>query len=348
MAERPSGQAPHAPALQLRIVDRDGRLSLGMTGVPRHARLAIVPTHLVDHAATGQQVAGRFSSGAHGVTFHPAFPLTPGMRYSLLVDGVETAYADVPERTALPMTGVLAIHPTADEVPLNLLRLYLTFSAPMSDGSARASVRVIRCDTGEELDGALLDMDPELWDRQRRRLTLLLDPGRIKRGVGPNIQAGYPLDEGMVISVQVDRSFRDAAGQSLRQGAERRYRVGPVVRQHVDPLLWRVDAPPAGSRRALAVGFDRPLDRALLDRCLTVVDEANVLIAGRASVEEGEQLWRFTPATAWRAASYSIRVDARLEDIAGNSVRRVFDRDLERTEDEPRVADQVEIPFVVS
>jgi hypothetical protein len=348
MAEQKSGQAPHTPALQLRIVDRDGRLSLSITGVPRHARLAIVPTDVVERAATGQQVAGRFSGDEQGVTFHPAFPLTPGMRYSLVVDGAEAAYADVPERTAVSTTEILAMYPTAHEVPLNLLRVYCTFSAPMSEGSARDSVRVMRCDTGEQLEGALLDMDPELWDRQRRRLTLLLDPGRIKRGLGPNIQAGYPLDEGMVVSVQVDRSFRDAAGQSLRRGAERRYRVGPAVRQHVDPLVWRVDAPPAGSRRALAVRFDRPLDRALLDRCLAVVDEAKVPIAGRVSAEDGEQLWRFTPATVWRAAPYSIRVDARLEDVAGNSVRRVFDRDLERAEDEPRMADLVEIPFVVS
>ena len=66
----------------------------------------------------------------------------------------------------------------------------------MSEGFAARGVQVLRADSGQPLQGVFLTMDPELWDPERRRLTLLLDPGRIKRGLVPNLEAGYPLNEG--------------------------------------------------------------------------------------------------------------------------------------------------------
>src|SRR5438093_7158021 len=102
-------------------------------------------------------------------------------------------------------------------------------------------------------------MEPELWDRAHRRLTLLLDPGRIKRGLAPNAEAGYPLIEDVPIVVRVDAAFRDAAGRPLRAGAQRRYQVGRPLRARVDPTAWRLDCPTAGSTDPLTVAFDRPL-----------------------------------------------------------------------------------------
>ena len=54
-------------------------------------------------------------------------------------------------------------------------------------------------------------------------------------------------------------------------------------------------------------------------------------MAGHASLDESAQRWVFTPSAASR--DLTLHVDARLEDLAGNSVRSVFDRDLERPED---------------
>ena len=43
-----------------------------------------------------------------------------------------------------------------------------------------------------------IGINQELWDPGMQRLTLLLDPGRIKRGVGPNLEAGLALERGEV------------------------------------------------------------------------------------------------------------------------------------------------------
>jgi hypothetical protein len=55
-------------------------------------------------------------------------------------------------------------------------------------------------------------------------------------------------------------------------------------------------------------------------------------VPGYASLDEDALLWVFTP--AGRGVDWKLHIDTRLEDSAGNSVRRVFDRDLQRRGDD--------------
>ncbi|MCU1478037.1 MAG: hypothetical protein JWQ64_2730, partial [Subtercola sp.] len=55
--------------------------------------------------------------------------------------------------------------------------------------------------------------------------------------------------------------------------------------------------------------------------------------------------WAFTPAEGSgpaRVDDWALQVDARLEDLAGNSVRGVFDRDLGRPDN-----DGIDAPMIV-
>ena len=95
----------------------------------------------------------------------------------------------------------------------------------------------------------------ELRDASRRRLTVLLDPARIKRGLAGHREAGYPLRPGEPFRLVVDSGFRDAQGLPLRAGAHRRYGVGGEERRHVDPASWVLTVPPAGTSEPLQVAF---------------------------------------------------------------------------------------------
>ena len=308
----------------------------------------MLPTELLGRAERLQPIAGEFIEEAGEIWFVPRFRLRPGLRYSLLSDGVESASVEVPLAQAPAMTHVVSIHPTAEQVPFNLLRVYVSFSGPMSEGWANRAVRVRRADTGQELPDVFLPMEPELWDASRQRLTLLLDPGRIKRGVGPNRAAGYPLDPGVPINVVVDQTMRDARGLELSAAVERRYEVGAALRERVDVHKWRLSVPRAGSRGHLLVALDRPLDHSLACRFVTVLDPSWSPVGGEARLEDGGSAWRFTPLARWRSGGHRLRVDPRLEDIAGNSVRRIFDRDLDRPDNDPLVTNQVDVPFSIS
>jgi hypothetical protein len=309
--------------------------------------MSIVPSEFDRRVQDWQPVAGIFESQDGDAWFVPRFPLVPGLGYTLLIDGVEAARIETPARASTPTTEVVSIHPAAVELPVNLLRIYVTFSAPMSEGYATRAVTIRRLDTGEPLGGALLEMEPELWDSSRRRLTLLLDPGRIKRGLVPHAEAGYPLVEGVPVAVVVDSSFRDATGTPLRAPAERRYRIGSAIRARLDPGSWRLTVPAAHADVALVAEFGTPLDHALLQACLVVRDAAMAPVGGEVLVDGGESSWLFRPSSPWKPGRYTLRVDARLEDVAGNSVRRVFDRDLDLHADDPLDVDYVELPFAV-
>ena len=95
----------------------------------------------------------------------------------------------------------------------------------------------------------------------------------------------------------------------------------------------------------MQVTFGRPLDHGLLARCLHVRGPGGELIDGTARIGPGEQSWQLAPSRAWAPRFHQLIVDPVLEDLAGNSVSRVFDRDLTRPEDEPRQARPVTIVF---
>ena len=249
--------------------------------------------------------AGRFEWAGGALRFTPRHPFRPGQEYELRarLDPPLVLRITRPAIAGEPTTTVLAITPTAADLPRNHLRFYVHFSAAMAEGHAAGSVTLRAAADGEPLAGAVLAMEPELWDAGRTRLTVLLEPGRIKRGLAPQLDAGYPLVEGQDVVLEVAASFVDAAGRPLRNSASCRYRVGPDVRERVDPSRWLLTPPAAQTKQPLTVRFDRSLDSALALRCVTVVDERGQPVLGHVALTEGEREWAFTPNEPWAVGS---------------------------------------------
>jgi hypothetical protein len=289
-------------------------------------------------------MAGRLVRDGDGLCFVPRFAFLDGTTYTVTVEGTSAAVLVRARSGRLAATEVTEIRPTAAEVPSNLLRLYAWFSAPMSEGCVAGQVRLAR-DDGSIIAGALLPTEHELWDASRRRLTVLLDPARIKRGLASHQDDGYPLRSGEPFRLVVGSGFRDAQGLPLRTPAQRRYEVGGEERRHVDPGSWLLTVPPAGTSEPLQITFGRPLDHGLLARCLHVSGPGGQLVDGTPQIGPGEQSWQLVPRQTWASGSHQLIVDPVLEDLAGNSVSRVFDRDLARPEDQPRQARPVTVGF---
>jgi hypothetical protein len=296
-------------------------------------------------------VLGEATLAGERLRFTPRYPFVAGQPYlaRLVVPGGRTAeLAFVPPPPALsPITVVEAVYPSAPVVPENLLKLYLHFSAPMSRGVARHHLHLL-ADDGREVAAAFVAPEHELWDPEGRRLTLFFDPGRLKRGVGPHQELGPPLAAGRGYRLVVERDFPDAAGNPLTRGFEHAFQVGPADRTAPRWQDWRVE-PPAGPTASLVVVFPEALDRALLSRLMAVLGADGEPVAGRTEIAAGETRWSFHPQTPWRPGRYRVAVDNALEDLAGNSLRRVFDLDLlERggpaSDSGPAV---IEIPFEV-
>lgn len=228
------------------------------------------------------------------------------------------------QMTSRPATRVLAVYPSAPEVPANLLRFYLEFSAPMREDVALDHVRLID-DSGRVVQGAFLELREELWDPARRRLTLLLDPGRIKRGLRSHQELGSALVEGRTYRLIIGGAWPDATGRQLAGQSETRFRVGSADRTTPRLEAWKVFVPREGTRDPLRVRFEKPLDHALAAVLLRPVDDRGV-IDGRVTLADDDQVWLFTPSLPWRPPVV-LQVDPHLEDLAGNSIARAFDVD---------------------
>jgi hypothetical protein len=315
-------------------------------------------------------VAGRYAWLRDTIRFTAAYPLVPGQTYHVRLDGgliapravlqggagdcdaaprlIDTTIAVAITRTLGDRTEVLAVYPTVDVLPMNQLKLYVHFSAPMRTGEASAHTRIIDETDGRVVPDAFFSFDEELWDQTQTRLTLLFDPGRIKRGLMPNEELGLPLRAGRRYRLVIDAAWTDANGNSLRKTYVKRFAVAAPNRVAPRAARWSVTTPRAGTSDTLSVSFGEPMDEALLERLLVVRDSSGTPVAGKVVIARGEDRRQFVPASQWRAGRYAIDVGTDLEDLAGNNLRRLFDTDLRNTT-APTLehADHVSVPVII-
>ena len=196
-------------------------------------------------------VAGSWRIAEERVRFEPHFPWARGVRYRAEYRPGTAApvvsFFEVPPDQVRARTEVVQVFPTAGVLPENQLKFYVQFSAPMSRGGTYEHVH-IRDAQGQVIDLPFLELDEELWDPAMTRLTLLIDPGRIKRGVKPLEDIGPVFEAGQTYSLTIEAACRDGAGQPLRRKFEKTFRIGPADRTPPDPQRWRIDAPKAGTR----------------------------------------------------------------------------------------------------
>jgi hypothetical protein len=107
-----------------------------------------------------------------------------------------------------------------------------------------------------------------------------------------------------------------------------------------------VTVPSSGTFEPLAVMFGRSLDHGMLARCLHVAGPGGWPVQGTQEIGRQERSWQVIPREPWVPGSHQLLVDPVLEDLAGNSVSRVFDRDLTASADEPAQAQTVTVPFL--
>jgi hypothetical protein len=207
------------------------------------------------------------------------------------------------------------VTPSGDAVPENLLRIVLHLDAPLS---APLDLRRVTLsdDNGAVIEHAFLDLP--LASADGKSVTLLLDPGRIKTGVGPNVALGPALQAGQGVRLRVD-------DPQLGRAVDKRWRVDAPLRSRIEPQYWIVHAAKRGSRQALRIGFPSALDGDAAP-LLALQGPDGRRLAGSARLAAGEREWRFRPASPWRPGTYLLRIHPRLEDPQGNRLCSAFEQ----------------------
>ena len=282
-------------------------------------------------------VFGRYDVLDDGVRFIPHFPFEQGLSYRASFDprplrppGLSDALKlefSLPREQSARSAEVTHIFPSSDCLPENLLRFYVCFSSSMQRGRVRSEISLFGPDGKPALD-VLYRAPVELWDKNMRQLTILLDPGRLKRGVGPNRELGPPLEPGQVYTLAIGAGMTDSSGRQLPETVYKHFRVTDPVREPITCEQWKIVPPKISSRQPLMLIFPSPLDWALLSHTITIASTSEQSIDGHMVIDQCERRWSFTPAWPWAPDSYEVRIASSLEDVCGNNVVAAFDRSL--------------------
>jgi hypothetical protein len=230
--------------------------------------------------------------------------------------------------TACPMPIVdrqVEIYPTAEVLPANLLRIFVYFPRPMDRNEILSHIALVDA-AGRDVDGAFLSNRYDLWSPDATRLTVLLDPGRVKTGLAAHDAMGFALEEGQRYALVVRATAEDAQGCTLGAETAHDFVAGPADLDPPAPGDWALGRPEIDTRGPLTVDLGGPHDHLSLAYRLRVLDAGGNPVRGRIDLGAGERLWRFTPVDPWPDAPHSLVIDERLEDLAGNRPGALFDR----------------------
>ncbi len=214
-----AGASPTAPVIRLN--EGKGGVTVDVTGLSKEAlsglsrlgsdteKWSSVLAVYVDRPGKDRKdqpaILGSYRIEKDVLRFEPRFPLAKGLSYRAVFNPSslpgqkgtkpQEVLLSLPRPASKPTTVVTLVYPTSDVLPENLLRFYLHFSAPMSQGDSYRNIKLLDA-KGKAIDLPFLELDQELWDPAGVRLTLFLDPGRIKRGLKPREEVGPSLEEG--------------------------------------------------------------------------------------------------------------------------------------------------------
>ncbi len=320
-ANRATLQVPRAPSEPLRLRGA----AVARLSQPAAARSLTV--YVVDDGRKATlPVQGRCIRRGDLLEFVPAFPFAAGVQYEVGfgaglagAQGAPRTFT-IPLRTARPVPVVRALYPSADVLPENTLRFYLCFSEPMRRQVSRQYLQ-LRDEAGHEVAEPFINFEQELWSPDGRRLTLLLDPSRIKRGVthaAPGLQAGSRYE------LLIASGWPSARGMPMVEGFRKLFRVDLAERRPLTAANWTVTEAPGP---VVCIQFDRPLDYALLENRLAVSDAHGRPVPGTSRTGTGERSWQFRPAAS-RPGPYLVTLAPDLEDVCGNRLGEALDHEL--------------------
>lgn len=262
--------------------------------------------------------------------FTPSFPFERGLKYVVKTRPVNnvTDYSFqsfvIEEKQTPEQAKVLSIYPSAGELPENLLRFYIYFNTPMKKGQSLSHIQL--SDSEGVIDSrAFMEFKYELWSSDWKRLTILFDPGRIKRGVSTNLELGPALIEGKSYEFLISGSWQDVYGNELINNFTKRFVVEKAYREKINISDWDVQEPSANSYDTLFVHCHRVMDHALIQSMIQIEVEEKNLITGHWEILEQEETIQFIPENKWQKGNYQIVFDSRLEDVAGNNLHSLLD-----------------------
>ncbi|MDT0607725.1 hypothetical protein [Croceitalea rosinachiae] len=221
---------------------------------------------------------------------------------------------------------VQAVYPSSDKLPDNLLRIYIKFSKPMKTVNNLEKIKLMDGE-GNIIENVFFNNVYELWNKEQKQLTLILDPARVKTGLHANMKYGRALIPGQNYKLIID-NIEDVNHQKMITAYTKKFTVESSDLTPPDIDSWNLGVPKSNTKDYITVYFPSMLDYFSLEQRLVVTDAEKNVIKGDVSIGKHEKSWLFTPDSFWREGEYFLFINTRLEDPSGNNLNGLFDHKI--------------------
>lgn len=218
---------------------------------------------------------------------------------------------------------VLAIYPTTDSIPVNILRFYIQFSKPMQEMDILKHIHLVNSQ-GEDMTGVFYENQYELWNENRTMVTLIIDPGRVKTGLLANQSMGRAFEETQQYELKVDSLLMDFDNHYLEAIFSKKFVAIAEDKKPPNIKMWQYSVPTKNTNDALNIDFKDCIDNISATTYIKIIMDKKE-IEGTITLDKNETNWSFKPLMSWQKGNYEIWVHPALEDIAANSINQIFD-----------------------
>jgi len=221
---------------------------------------------------------------------------------------------------------VTAVYPSSDILPENLLRMYIQFSKPMKTVHNLEHIKLMNSE-GEEIKGAIFNNTQELWNKNQKQLTIILDPSRVKTDLVVNKTMGRALEPNNSYQLVIS-DLEDINHQKLEKPFIKEFSVSKADTIAPDIQGWDLNIPTYNNKEDFGIEFPEMLDFNSLSQRLIITNSKNEVIKGSVLIEQKETVWKFKPTIPWKKGNYFLYINARLEDPSGNNLNGLFDHKI--------------------
>lgn len=279
-------------------------------------------------------VLGSYTISADQVVFKPRFLPDPNVSYQVsftwkrleAITEMKLDFSDLVETISFTsllndQAEIIGIFPAADTLPANTLRFYIHFSSSMGFENPYDFIKLFD-GKGDEITDPFVELPEGLWNENRTRLTVLFHPGRVKRGVGPNVKYGAILKESEKCTINISNQWLDGNGNPLKDGLTKEIIVSPAKRSKMNLDDWKIETN-CNQGCSILLTPHRLIDAEMSKRLIRIIDDQNQPIDFELEHVEGNIL--ITSEDLVVTDEYSLIINPRLEDICGNTFLNSFD-----------------------
>ncbi len=297
----------------------------------------------LDDISSATPILVNITKDEQGLTLNPFVPFSYEAPYSLLFQGrIHPFTIDLPKD--YKRLEVVNIYPSKYELPENLLKWHLSFNVPINTANIDRHIRIVDSE-GHIVNRAFLKLENALLNNTKTILTLWVEPGRQKRGLGPNEKLGAVYEQGKNYTLIIDKNLKDQNGVSLLSDYKKNFTIVRAERKTVDPSSWKIINP--SKEDDLIIHLGKSMDYISTINGLIVFKSDKQEISGTWTFDSEEQSIMFSPISHWTKGAYYIEIKPTIEDLAGNNTYRLFDQPINTSIQESDVPKLRHISFLV-